>query len=209
MFTGIIEELGHIKSVQFKGSAAKLAIECSKVLEGIKLGDSIAVNGVCLTAVDFSGNGFTVDASSETLSRSSLKQATAGTVVNLERAMLMGGRLGGHIVQGHVDGSSQITKIESDGAFWTLTIVAPEAIQKYIAEKGSVCIDGISLTVAKDMGSAFTIAVIPHTYANTNLSSLKIGSLVNIEVDVIARYTEKLLKADGKESRLAELLADW
>jgi riboflavin synthase len=201
----MIEELGHIKSIH----ASKLSIECQKVLDGVKLGDSIAVNGVCLTVTSFTATSFTVDASSETLSRSSLGSASPNTVVNLERAMQMGERFGGHIVQGHVDCTAQILKIESDGAFWTLTVAMPEAIERYIAEKGSVCVDGISLTVAKDMGSSFTIAVIPHTYSNTNLHTLKAGSLVNIEVDVIARYAEKLLKSTGKDARLAELLADW
>ena len=209
MFTGMIEELGHIQSVRFKGNSAELSIACSKVLENIELGDSIAVNGVCLTAVSFTAKSFVADASSETLTRTSLKQAVPGAVVNLERAMQMGGRFGGHIVQGHVDGTGQLLKTESDGEFWTLTISAPEAIRKYIAEKGSVCIDGISLTVAKDLDSAFTIAIIPHTYSNTNLYTLKPGNIVNIEVDVISRYTEKLLKSDTKEDKLSELLADW
>lgn len=208
MFTGMIEELGKVKSVAFKGSNAEVAIECAKIMDGVNLGDSIAVNGVCLTVTAFNAKGFTADASEETLRRTSLKQATQGKTVNLERAMLMGGRFGGHIVQGHVDTVGTVLKIINSGGFWTLTVEMPEVIRKYVSEKGSITVDGISLTVAEDLGASFTIAVIPHTYAETNLSSLKPGDIVNLEVDVISRYVEKLLKSENKEDRLAKLLAD-
>lgn len=206
MFTGMIEELGKIKTVVRNGKSAKVSVACKSIMDDVKLGDSIAVNGVCLTVVEFNKTGFVADASEETLMRSSLKNAVPGAVVNLERAMLMGGRFGGHIVQGHVDSTGKVLKVSKQGEFWTLTVTLPSEIRKYLAEKGSVCIDGISLTVAQDMGESFSIAVIPHTYENTNLHSLKPGDTVNLEVDVISRYAEKLLRNDAAESNLESLL---
>jgi riboflavin synthase len=164
---------------------------------------------VCLTAASFYPQGFVADVSGETLNRTSLKHLSSHKKVNIEHAIKMDDKLGGHLVQGHVDNVGHLQKIAHLGDFYELIMECPESLRKYIAEKGSVALDGISLTVAKDYGESFSVAVIPHTYANTNLSVLKIGEVVNIEVDVIARYTEKLLRSSSKESKLESLLSDW
>ncbi|GHT93832.1 riboflavin synthase [Alphaproteobacteria bacterium] len=207
MFTGIIRECGYIRSIKFAGNSAKITVECN--VNDIKLGDSISVNGVCLTAASFYSKGFIADVSGETLNRTSLKHISSNKKVNIEHAIKIDDKLGGHLVQGHVDNVGHLQKIAHLGDFFELIVDCPELLRKYIAEKGSVALDGISLTVAKDYGDSFSAAVIPHTYANTNLSILKIGDVVNIEVDVIARYTEKLLRYNSKESRLESLLSDW
>ncbi len=209
MFTGIIEELGKISKIMHKGSSSEVNVSCRTIMDDVKKGDSIAVNGTCLTVTDFGATWFRADVSSETLARTSLKRAVPGAVVNLERAIAMGGRFGGHIVQGHVDGMAQLVKVSAEGGFYTLSLSMPQELTKYVAEKGSIAVDGISLTVAQDLGWGITIAVIPHTYSNTNLYTLVPSDYVNIEVDVIARYTKKLLSGEKSDDRLRELLIDF
>lgn len=194
MFTGIIEEVGTVSRVQHSGNASFIEIQAKKVLEDVHLGDSIAVNGVCLTITHFGGGVFRADVMNETLNRSSLGSLTSGSPVNLERAMAANGRFGGHIVSGHIDGTGIITDIKNDGiAVWYTVSAAPE-LMRYIVEKGSIAIDGISLTVAKVTDTSFSVSIIPHTAAQTILSTKKTGDTVNLENDIIAKYAEKLMK---------------
>lgn len=195
MFTGIIEEIGTVRAVQKGSSASFIKIEAGKIFEDMHIGDSIAVNGVCLTVTRFSGNVFTADVMNETLSRSSLGSLKTGSIVNLERAMAANRRFGGHIVTGHIDGTGTISKIERDGIALWYTVSAADNILRYIVEKGSVAIDGISLTVAKVTEDSFSVSVIPHTAAQTALSSKGIGDTVNLENDIVGKYVEKLLSA--------------
>lgn len=198
MFTGIIEEVGTVISVNHTSQDAKISISAKKIFSDLKLGDSIAVNGVCLTASDISGNTFTADVMNETFSRSSLSELTSGSYVNLERAMAANGRFGGHIVAGHVDGTGLITDIKKDdNAIW-YTIKAGSEILRYIIEKGSVAIDGISLTVAKITSDSFSVSIIPHTAKETILSEKSVGDKVNLENDMIGKYVEKLLGINEK-----------
>jgi len=194
MFTGIIEETGEIISNQKGSKSAVLTIKGALIFSDLKLGDSVAVNGVCLTVSDLGNQHFKADVMNETLSRSNLGILQAGSNVNLERAMRADGRFGGHIVSGHIDGTGRITNIrKDDNAVW-ITVTAPENILRYIIEKGSIAIDGISLTVAKISDKDFSVSVIPHTGKSTTLLSKNIGSTVNLENDIIGKYTEKLLK---------------
>ena len=200
MFTGIVEEMGEIKALTLSGSSGKITVKARKVLEGTVLGDSIAVNGICLTVTDLGSDFFTADIMAETVRRSSLRNAAAGDSVNLERAMAAGGRFGGHIVSGHVDGTGIITNIQSEeNAIW-YTIKADVHILKYIVEKGSVCLDGISLTVAYVDEKCFKVSVIPHTRQVTVLSKRNIGSSINIENDIIGKYVERLISYKAPES---------
>lgn len=195
MFTGIIEEIGTISSVAEGSLSAVVTIQAKKVLEGSKVGDSIAVNGVCLTVTSIHGGLFTADVMAETLRRSSLGGLSKGSRVNLERAMPVNGRFGGHIVSGHIDGTGTIvSKIREDNAVW-VTINADKQILKYIVEKGSVAIDGTSLTVATvcDSDSTFAVSVIPHTAEETIILEKGAGDIVNLENDVIGKYTARLL----------------
>jgi riboflavin synthase len=193
MFTGIIEELGTVGSVTTTGDNASILINASTVTEGTCDGDSIAVNGVCLTALDVSPYSFRADVSRETLDRSTLRSLKAGSRVNLERAVTPTTRLGGHIVQGHVDGRGAFSSAERSGDFWTVTIGFPADFAKYLVYKGSVAVEGISLTVAALRDDSFDIAVIPKTWELTNLSTLKPGDAVNLEADVIGKYVERML----------------
>ena len=193
MFTGIVEEVGKIVSVNSGGDSAVLTIQGNKIFEDMKLGDSIAVNGVCLTVTDFQRNIFSVDVMKETLARSSLAAAKAGTLVNLERAMMANGRFGGHIVSGHIDGTGEIMDIKKESnAIW-YKIKTPEKLMRYIIEKGSITIDGISLTVARLDAGWFQVSIIPHTAKSTVLSGKKVGDRVNLENDLVGKYIEKLL----------------
>lgn len=205
MFTGIIEELGTLQNVERGSQSAVLHIRCKKVLEGTQIGDSIAVNGVCLTVTSMSNEGYTADVMAETLNRSALGSLKRGSLVNLERAMEAGGRFGGHIVAGHVDGIGKIINISHDEmAVWYQMAAAPEVL-RYIVEKGSITIDGISLTVARVSDIDFHVSIIPHTQANTSLADKGIGDVVNLETDIIGKYVEKLLQpqeTEKKESRL-------
>lgn len=200
MFTGIIEEVGRIKSIKKGAASALLTIEASTVLEDINLGDSIAVNGVCLTATEFSDSSFTADVMHETLNRSSLGSLRPGSSVNLERAMKADGRFGGHIVSGHIDGTGLISQVkDDDNAVW-YTIRASEDIMRYVVEKGSIAIDGISLTVAEVGAGYFKVSIIPHTGENTILSAKQAGDKVNLENDIIGKYVEKLMNSPAETS---------
>lgn len=193
MFTGIVEEMGRIKSVARGSRSAVLTIEASKVLEGSQIGDSIAVNGVCLTVTSMSSKEFSADVMAETLRRSSLGGLQRGSYVNLERAMAADGRFGGHIVSGHIDGTGTIAAMKKeDNAVW-VTIDTPKHLLKYIVEKGSIAIDGISLTVAKVTEKSFLVSLIPHTGENTILLQKKPGDVVNLENDIVGKYVERLL----------------
>lgn len=187
MFTGIIEEVGKIKNIQ-GGTNYKLTITASKILEDIHLGDSIAVNGICLTAISWDNGSFTVDVMRETLERTSLHRLRAGSFVNLERALAANGRFGGHIVSGHIDGTGEIINIRRDANAVWYKIKTSEKIMEFIIEKGSIAIDGISLTVAKVDRSAFYVSVIPHTLENTILLRKKAGDIVNLENDIVGKY---------------------
>jgi len=194
MFTGIVEEVGTVRTVQRTGTSSFIEIQAKKVLEDVHLGDSIAVNGVCLTVTSFTGDSFRADVMNETLSRSSLGTLKNGSPVDLERAMAAGGRFGGHIVSGHIDGTGTITDIKKDGIAHWYTISAPAEILRYVVEKGSIAIDGISLTVAKVTETSFSVSIIPHTAAETVLSYKKPGDIVNLENDIIGKYIEKLMQ---------------
>ena len=189
MFTGIVEEVGIVAKISDSG----MTVTASKVLEDVKLGDSIAVNGACLTAVNFTKTEFSVDLSPETMRRTSLGQLSEGSPVNLERALLVSDRMGGHIVQGHVDGTGRIMSTKTEGDSIIFRVRVPKRLNRYIVEKGFVAVDGISLTVVKRGASSFTLAVIPYTLKNTNLVSLSVGDRVNLEADILAKYVESLL----------------
>ncbi len=200
MFTGIIEEIGVVKTVQRSGNNSFIRIEAKKILSDIHLGDSIAVNGVCLTVTKADSSIFQADVMNETLNRSSLGKLVAGSTVNLERAMPINGRFGGHIVSGHIDGTGKIINIRNDGIAVWYTIEADNNIMRYTVEKGSIAIDGISLTVAKTSKNNFSVSIIPHTAGQTVLSSKKIGDIVNIESDIIGKYVEKLMNPISRDS---------
>jgi riboflavin synthase len=193
MFTGIIEELGTIRRITSARDGARLEVSARTVLSDVRLGDSIAVNGVCLTVVDQGADWFAADVSAETLRRTSLKQAKTGSRVNLERAMAATSRFGGHIVQGHVDGTGRFIEARASGEGWVVRVGFPAELARYIVEKGSITVDGISLTVAALGDNCFEIAVIPHTWKMTNLGALERGAAVNLEVDIIAKYVERLM----------------
>ena len=199
MFTGIVEEIGIIARIERGASSAVLTIRAGKVLEGTQIGDSIAVNGVCLTVTSMSSGSFTADVMHETLNRSSLASLRSGSRVNLERAMQLGGRLGGHIVSGHIDGTGRVASIrKDDNAIW-YTIETGAGILRYIVEKGSIAIDGISLTVAKVDQKSFSISAIPHTVSVTVLADRREGDVVNLENDIIGKYVEKLMAPGEQE----------
>jgi len=193
MFTGIIEVVGQIVSIEDSGDFRTLRVQVGAILDGIKAGDSIAVNGVCLTVRTFNSGSFTADLSRETLERTSLNALHAGTTVNLERPMRADGRFGGHIVQGHVDGVGKIRSFNRDGDNWKLQVEFPEDAARYIVHKGSIAVDGISLTVASLGTSVLEVAIIPHTFENTNLRHAKTGDTVNLEFDIIAKYVERMM----------------
>ena len=189
MFTGIVEEVGVVAKISDNG----MTVLATKVTEDLKLGDSIAVNGTCLTAVSFDRTEFSVDLSPETMRRTSLGQLSVGGPVNLERALLASDRMGGHIVQGHVDGTGRVMSTKRDRDSTIFRIRVPKRLNRYIVEKGFVAVDGISLTVVKIGASSFTLAVIPYTLKNTNLVALSVGGRVNLEADILAKYVESLL----------------
>ena len=210
MFTGIIEEVGHVKSLHRGAKSFTLEVEAEKVLEGTLVGDSIATNGVCLTVTSLTGHGFTADVMPETVSRTALGELVSGSPVNLERALSLQTRLGGHIVSGHIDGTGRIAdRRQDDTALW-LTIECDSKLLRYIIEKGSVTLQGVSLTVARVDERSFAISLIPHTQAATTLHQAKVGDLVNIENDIIAKYVEKLLgKAPDNGSDLLDKMTKY
>ena len=198
MFTGISEETGKIQAVTEK----KIVVECKQVLENTEIGDSIAVNGVCLTVTGTDRNSFTADISPETFMVTALHELKPGFEVNLERAMPANGRFGGHIVSGHTDGIARVANVSPNNDFFDLIIDLNPKEAKYVVKKGSVAVNGISLTVADISGNVIKIAVIPHTFRNTNLKYLKQGDYVNIEVDILAKYVEKFLSMSDNKSRI-------
>jgi riboflavin synthase len=199
MFTGIIEELGRVRSLEKRGEGARLVIEARTVTTDAQEGDSIAVNGVCLTAIDVRTDSFAADGSRETLERSTLGRLRAGSPVNLERAVTPSTRLGGHIVQGHVDGRGRFLSAEDHGGSWTVRIAYPVELARYLVFKGSVSVEGISLTVAALSDEYFEIAIIPKTWAVTNLSHLRPNDEVNLEADIIAKYVERILSVGRQD----------
>lgn len=209
MFTGIIEEIGTVKSISHGAKSCTLEIEAKTVLEDTIVGDSIATNGVCLTVTSINNGAYTADVMPETISRTSLSQLKKGSKVNLERALTLNKRLGGHIVSGHVDGTGRISRrYNDDNALW-LWIDCAQDIMRYIVEKGSITIQGISLTVAKVEQSAFAVSLIPHTQEATTLYNAKVGDIVNLENDVIAKYVERLMTADESNDRKIELYRNF
>jgi len=205
MFTGIIEETGKISSLTNRGDGARIKIAASVVTKDTLEGDSIAVNGVCLTALNIKPDGFTADVSNETLNRSTLGNLNIGSKVNLERAVTVSTRLGGHIVQGHVDARGKFLAAEQDGDFWTVKIGYPKEIGQYLVYKGSISVEGISLTIANLSDESFDIAIIPKTWEQTNLSTLKNGDAVNLEADVIAKYVERIMLYGKGASKKEEI----
>jgi riboflavin synthase len=199
MFTGIIEETGTVKTI----TNNSITIEASTVLEGTKIGDSISVNGVCLTVTELSSKFFKADVSYETINVTSLKYLNNGSVVNLERAMPADGRFGGHIVSGHIDGKGRCKSVTKENSFYKMLIEIPSELTKYVVKKGSITVDGISLTVAEIRDNNVEIAVIPHTFENTNMKKLKSGDFVNIETDILAKYIEKFLSTGDNKTGIS------
>jgi riboflavin synthase len=204
MFTGIVEEVGRIARIDQRGESRRITIEAQRVPKELKSGDSIAVSGVCLTALDIKAESFCADLAPETWARTSFSRIHEGALVNLELPMKADGRFGGHIMQGHVDGVGELIALEriANSGNWWLRIQLPRDVEKYTVYKGSISIEGISLTVAKLEGRICTIAIIPHTVEMTNLSSLKPGDPVNLEADVIAKYVEKMMHGESAASSL-------
>ncbi len=205
MFTGIIQSIGTILDLKEKGGDVELSVQTGKLdMSDVELGDSIAVNGVCLTAVSFSKDYFTADVSRETLSLTSLGGLTKGSPVNLEKALTLQTRLGGHMVSGHVDGLATVASRHGDARSERFTMTAPDELARYIAAKGSVTIDGVSLTVNKVDGANFELNIVPHTLVETIIGKYQAGTKVNLEVDVVARYLERLLQGDNAAKRVAK-----
>lgn len=197
MFTGIIESLGEISDMQPRGNDQRITIQTGKLdLGDVKIGDSIATNGVCLTAVELGSGYFVADVSIETIKRSGFAHYRKGQAVNLEKAMMATSRFGGHIVSGHVDGVGEIQSIHDLGQTWEIWVKAPDNLAKYLAEKGSVTVDGVSLTVNDVNGAAFKLTLVPHTLKETIIQHYQTGTKVNLEVDVVARYLERLMMGD-------------
>ena len=204
MFTGIIQAVGQIEQISARGGDVRLTVATGDLdLADVALGDSIATNGVCLTAVELTGRGFAADVSRESLSLTTLQGLKPGGRVNLEKALTLSTRLGGHLVSGHVDGIGRITERREDARSIRFTIEAPAELAKYIAHKGSVCVDGVSLTVNAVNGSLFELNIVPHTLQETVMDEYKVGSRVNLEVDLIARYLERLMM--GEQAAQPEL----
>ena len=195
MFTGLVEEVGVVRRLERGPAGGKLSVRAKTVLQGTKIGDSVAVSGACLTVIALDGDGFVVECMPETLARTTIGQAGPGAVVNLERALRWGDRLGGHLVLGHVDGVGEVLGVRQAGIAWEVRVSLPEGLRGAVAGKGSVAIDGISLTVMRVDGEAFEVGIIPHTMKETTLSAVKVGMRVNLEADVLARYVLQSLQA--------------
>lgn len=210
MFTGIIEEIGTVKEFTKSGNNALIVVECQKILEDTDvsrltshvslIGDSVAVNGVCQTVTKFDKSSFTAQVSSETLKVTTFSKLKKGDKVNLERALSVNGRLGGHIVTGHIDGLAKVKNIQKLSEFYNINFEIESNLTKYVAKKGSVALNGISLTVADIVGNEFSVAIIPHTFENTTLNYLKAGDFVNFEVDILAKYVEKILSTGNNKA---------
>lgn len=206
MFTGIIEEMGSVKALRRSGGSARLTLAASKVLEGTALGDSICVNGVCLTVVEMTSAEFSADVAVETLRVTNLGELTTGSTVNLERALQLSARIGGHLVSGHVDAVGRIREKREEGNGWRILFDVPQTLLRYVIKKGSIAIDGISLTVADVDAAGFSIAMIPHTAKLTTLGYKKAGETVNLETDIIGKYVERLLGGQREDGVSLELL---
>lgn len=205
MFTGIIQAVGTVRAVERQGGDMRLRIATGKLdLADVQLGDSIATNGVCLTAIQLPGDGYVADVSNETLAHTSLAHIRVGDQVNLEKALTPTTRLGGHLVSGHVDGLGEVLSREADARSWRFRVKAPDTLAKYIAHKGSICVDGVSLTVNAVNGAVFELNIVPHTVLETTIGHWQSGTQVNLEVDVIARYLERLLLGERAADPKAE-----
>lgn len=199
MFTGIVEELGKVKNIQRESAnSVQLTIQANTITSDISIGDSIAVNGICLTVTDYSKEAFDVDIMPETIKATSLHALQAGSPVNLERAMPANGRFGGHFVSGHIDGTGKITRKERQENAIYYDIKVPEELQVYLLKKGSIAVDGVSLTVFEVNGRTFTISLIPHTVSQTVLGEKEVGGIVNIECDMLAKHVEQMIKQTGR-----------
>lgn len=211
MFTGLIKEIGKIKSIVPNREGAMIEIESSKLISEIAIDDSVAVNGVCQTAVGVTNKTFVVQAVHTTLEKTSLGKLKVGEEVNLELALRLSDRLGGHLVQGHVNATAPLSAIKSTGDNFLLTVTLPHSLLRYVIAEGSITLDGISLTVARLEGNAVTVSIIPHTYHSTILKNKKIGDHINVEVDVLAKYIERLLKFNPAHTEVAQsnLTEDW
>jgi riboflavin synthase len=204
MFTGLIEETGAVRSVRRAGRSLHLTVDARRVLDGVRVGDSIAVNGVCLTVVAFDAASFTADVMPETYSVTNLSAVSPGALVNLERTMALGNRFGGHIVQGHVDGTGRIEAVERDEIAVRVTVSCGAEVLRYLVPRGSVAVDGVSLTVVNVGADRFTVSLIPHTFAVTALGVRRAGDLVNLEADILAKYVERLLTGPGTAPGITE-----
>jgi len=209
IFTGLIIEVGRVRQIRRREDGAFLVIEARKVLEGTRIGDSISIDGVDLTVIEMSPDSFSADASLETLKRTTLGELRAGGRVNLERALAVGERLGGHMVQGHVDGTAELISVAQEGNAYRMRFKFARELGRYIAMKGSIAVDGISLTVAGLGDDWFEVAIIPHTWRETSLSDLKSGSRVNLEVDVLAKYVERLMLKEPSQPTQPELTVEY
>jgi len=213
MFTGLIEEIGTIGTIQPIPGGKKIQIVCNDILDDIKVDDSVSVSGVCLTATAVNDSGFRADAVGETLNKSVLSNIKSGSYCNLERALRLNDRLGGHLVQGHVNGIAEISRITKLGDNYALEVVIPAELQRYVIDEGSIALNGISLTIAKVEGSRLRFSVIPHTWKNTTLQYLNIGDRLNVETDVLAKYIEKLMtdgaKAPGVQNKANDITEEW
>ena len=210
MFTGIIEAIGKIAAVEKTGDDARIRVDSGKLnLTGINAGDSIAVSGVCLTATEHSAAGFTVDVSGETRSRTTLGNLDVGAEVNLEKALTLATLLGGHLVSGHVDGMGSVVSRREAGRSVQFRFRMPDALARYVAGKGSICVDGVSLTVNVVDGAEFEVNIVPHTLAETTLGNLRAGSLVNLEVDILARYLERLMLGERTSPGGSEITREF
>ena len=204
MFTGLIEELGIVKSFERNSAGALLIVECKKILDDVRLGASVAINGACHTVVDFSDNSITVQTSNETLNVSNFGSLKKGDKVNLERAMTLSSRLDGHLVSGHIDGMATFIDKKIDGFSNKLFFKLDEKLKKYVIYKGSIAINGISLTIASLENTVFSVEIIPHTMQETNLADLKLGDIVNIETDVIAKYVENFSHVSNNTTKITK-----
>lgn len=208
MFTGLIEEIGTIESIINIGNARKIKVKCHKIMDDVKIDDSIAIDGVCQTVIEFGNDYFVVEAVEETMLKTNFKLLRPNAKVNLERAAKVGSRIGGHIVQGHTDCVGKIVSIEKQSLGILVSIEFPYQYSKYVVEHGSICINGVSLTIARLKGTLITISVIPHTWENTNLKDKSIGASINLEFDIISKYVENMIKFKETKSSNLDVYID-